>query len=298
MKPQYLFLLTLSIFAFCFFSCEKVPTQPETPEVPADTTEIPTDTTEIIIPEIYPKVIETINYFLPDSSNNWIRPHWEHVKQYAVKTIDYAYLYAVNSQEELGAILENKQSLPVIDFDKYTLMRLHTDWSTENNVSYSYTQTGENTYTVDVEITGLPALPRHPYTPQNIPVFTHFLVPKLPEDAIFELDVTRNMNLDGWRVVKHEIDIPATVVEFCFDIYAITGSFSLVLENNYGLVCAYNVPKECQISGLPVIVSGKIHDYPGLNKCGLYNSQASMKLSPGLTRMFHIDSIKPKPVEP
>ena len=290
MKPQSLFLLTLFIAAFCCFSCEKMPT--------ADTTEIPTDTTEIIIPEIYPKVIETIDYFLLDTTNSWIRPLWNDLVEYSVERTSYSYLYPVNSQTELSTILQDKQNLPVIDFDKYTLMRLHTDWSTENNVTYSYIQTGEKTYTVDVEITGLPSLLIPNLTPQFSFVLTNFLVPKLPEDAVFELNVTRNINLDGARVVRHFIDVEAIVVKHCYDVYAITDSFSLGIID-YGGVFAYNhVPKEYQIDGLPVIVSGKVYDHSGLNRCLPYEPDPYIIIELNFARMFHIDSIKPKLVEP
>ena len=288
MKTNKFTLLLLLLFAFCFFSCEKMPT--------ADTTEIPTDTTEIIIPEIYPKVIETINYFLPDSSNTWIvMSPWDKILQY----IGHAYLYAFNSQVELSAVLQDKQNLPVIDFDKYTLIRLKTDWSTENNVSYSYIQTGEKSYTVEVEITGLPALPRPPYTPLMGFVLTNFLVPKLPEDATFELSVIRNMNLDGWNVAKYYVDVEAIVVKRCYDMYAITDSFSIAISD-YGGVFAYNhVPEEYQIFGLPVIVSGKRYSHPTINKC-IYTDYppGGVIIEPYPTYMFHIDSIKPKPAEP
>ena len=37
MKPEYLFIWILFAVSVCCFSCEKMPTQPETPELPIDT---------------------------------------------------------------------------------------------------------------------------------------------------------------------------------------------------------------------------------------------------------------------
>jgi hypothetical protein len=207
-------------------------------------------------------------------------------------------IYIVNSQEILSTILQDSQNnIPVIDFDKYTFIRLNVDWSTEGNVTCSFIQTAENVYTVEAEVTGLPAINRDPYTPYSIPTFTHFLVPKLSKEAMFELNVTRNMNLEGWRVIKHVIDAPASVMQYCLDVFGITDSF-LVSISGIGAVFAYNIPDEFRQNGLSVLVSGKRYYWSGLNRCSLYPSQHG-KPEPESTfiTMFHLDSIKLNTIE-
>jgi hypothetical protein len=78
MKITHLFFLSLFIVAFCCFSCEEL-------------NKIINNNEEEIETAIYPKVIETVNYTLPDSINNeWCRPHWSIIPVHGAGIQNYA----------------------------------------------------------------------------------------------------------------------------------------------------------------------------------------------------------------
>ena len=177
MKSLHLFFLILFIFTFCCFSCEKTPTQLETPEVPADTTEVPIDTTEII-PEIYPKEITFTEYSLEGTSCDWSMIHWtSDVSPYVGKLI------VINNDEELKNYITGDDYL-AIDFSKYTLL-LSYSYAPQlimDIISKRVQQVSENSYTLNIYIILTMARMPEKWT-------CAFLIPKIADEATVTLDV-------------------------------------------------------------------------------------------------------------
>jgi len=105
MKTKQLFFLFLLTVGFCCFSCERTPTQTETPEIPIDTPEIPKGTTEV-----YPRVIETVDF----------KPYnYGCTTNYANMQDDT--VYVINSEEEFAYYFTCANN-PQIDFETQTLL--------------------------------------------------------------------------------------------------------------------------------------------------------------------------------